>query len=177
MNKKIIVIGAVSINGVYGEGERIPWYIPEDFEHFKQLTTNCTVVMGRGTWESLPQKFRPLPNRQNIVITNTPEYQASGATVCSSVEQAIFIAMTEKVFCIGGASVWYCAMNIAEEAWITVVKQFYPITQGVTYCAPELNNPSAKWPNFSFHCMVLEKEAEGVVPGFSIVHWISSKER
>ena len=73
MTKIVAVIGAVSRNGVYGEGDKIPWYIPADFKHFKKLTTEWTVIMGRGTWESLPPKFRPLPHRDNMVITNTPD--------------------------------------------------------------------------------------------------------
>ena len=110
MTKKVTVIAAVSQNGVYGEGEKIPWYIPEDFKHFKELTIGCTVIMGRGTWESLPPKFRPLPHRDNIVITNTPSYEAKSATIFASVEQAVAASKTEKVFCIGGVSIWYPAM-------------------------------------------------------------------
>ena len=175
MTKKVIVIAAVSVNGVYGEGEIIPWRIFEDIQHFKELTTEWTVIMGRGTWESLPPKFRPLPHRENIVITNTPGYEAKGAIIFASIEQAIRAARTENVFCIGGASIWYHAMHLADEAWITVVKKEYPVTQGVTHCAPELLNPSSKWPSFSFNEMKMEKDAVGVVPGFSIVHWVNKK--
>jgi dihydrofolate reductase len=175
MTKKVIVIGAVSINGVYGEGNGMLWHIPEDFKHFKELTTEWTVIMGRGTWESLPPKFRPLPHRENIVITNTPNYKAEGATVFASIEQAVMSARTDKVFCIGGASIWYHAMHIADEAWITFIKKEYPITPGVTHCAPELLNPPSKWPSFSFNEMKVEKDALGTIPGFSIVHWVSKK--
>ncbi len=176
MGQKISVIGAVSSNGVYGEGEKIPWYIPEDFKNFKQLTTEWSVIMGRGTWESLPPKFRPLPHRQNLVVTNTPHYQARGAIVCASIEQAIAQASTENVFCIGGINIWYHAMQFADEAWITIVKKEYPIT-GITRCARELLNPPSTWPAFSFNELVMDKNAEGDIPGFSIVHWISTKRK
>ena len=172
MSQKIFVIGAVSMNGVYGEGKEIPWYLPDDFKHFKQLTTKWTVIMGRGTWESLPPKFRPLPHRENIVVTTTPDYKAKGAKVCNSFEQAIASASTAKVFCIGGASIWYSAMDFACEAWITVVKKEYPITGCVTHCAPELLNPAPKWPTFFFNEMVVDKDSESNAPGFSIVHWV-----
>ncbi len=174
MEKKVIVIAAVSQNGVYGEGEKIPWRILEDVKHFKELTTRHTVIMGRRTWESLPINFRPLPDRDNMVITNTSDYEAKGAEVFASVEQAIHAANTEKVFCIGGSSIWYLAMRLADEAWITVVKESYPITPGVTHCALELLNPAAKWP-FSLKEMKVNKDASGNIPGFSIVHWVNKK--
>lgn len=175
MVQKVIVIAAVSQNGVYGEGQEIPWYIPEDFKHFKELTTEWTVIMGRGTWESLPSKFRPLPNRENMVITNTPGYEAKGAKIYASVEQAIAAARTGKVFCIGGVSIWYHAMSIADEAWITVIKKEYPITPGITHCAPELRNLASKWTGFSFSEMKVDRGAVGTTPGFSIVHWVKKK--
>lgn len=176
MTKRITVIAAVSINGVYGEGEKIPWYIPEDFKHFKDLTTEWTVIMGRGTWESLPPKFRPLPYRENIVITTTPGYEAKGARIFSSVEEAIDAARTNNVFCIGGASIWHHAMNIADGVWITLVKEKYPITEGITHCAPELINPPLKWSHFSFDEMKMDRDRNGSIPGFSIVHWVNNKE-
>ncbi len=172
MGKKVIVIAAVSLNGVYGEGNEIPWRIPEDLKHFKEETTNHSVIMGRGTWESLPPKFRPLPHRENMVITNTPNYKAEGATIFASIEQAIAAATKAKVFCIGGASIWYHAMHIADEAWITLVKKEYPVTKGLTHCAPELRNPPSKWSSFYFDEMKVNKNAEGDIPGFSIVRWV-----
>lgn len=176
MTKKVIVMGAVSTNDVYGEAGKMLWHIPEDFKHFKEETAEWTVIMGKLTWESLPPKFRPLPHRENIVITRTPGYTAEGATIFTSLSQAIHAARTDRVFCIGGASIWYPAMDIADEAWITVVKKDYPITQGVTHCAPGLLNPPSKWPNFSFDKMKMEKDDVGIVPGFSIVRWVRKKE-
>lgn len=175
MAQKVIVIAAVSQNGVYGEGKKIPWYIPLDIKNFKDLTTSWTVIMGRGTWESLPPKFQPLPHRDNMVITNTPGYEAKDAKIFASVEQAVASAKTEKVFCIGGVDIWYHAMSIADEAWITVVKKECPVTEGVTHFAPELRNPHSKWSGFVFNEMIMNKDAEGDVPGFSIVHWVNKK--
>ena len=177
MAQKVIVIGAVSQNGVYGEGSEIPWKIPADFKNFKELTTDWTVIMGRGTRESLPPKYQPLPRRDNMVITNTPGYEAKDAKIFTSVEQAIAAARTEKVFCIGGVGIWYHAMYIADEAWVTVVKRSYPIHPGTTHYAPELINPPSKWPSFSFDEMTVNKDVEGDIPGFSIVRWIRKKEQ
>jgi dihydrofolate reductase len=170
--KNVIVIGAVSQNGVYGEGDIIPWYIPEDFRHFKELTTNWTVVMGRGTWESLPAKFRPLPHRENIVITNTPNYVADGARICASVEQAIEMARTAKVFCIGGAHIWYHAMSLADEAWITVVKRQYKVTPQVTRLAHDLLRPFETWPDFYLAEVKKPEKCSDDIPPFEICHWV-----
>lgn len=169
MKKHVIVIAAVSQNGVYGEGGIIPWHVPEDFSHFKKTTTGHTVVMGRGTWESLPSKLRPLPNRCNMVVTNTPSYIADGATVCRSVEQAIADAPTERVFCIGGASIWYHAMYLADEAFISVVHRDCTITPYVTNLARELLNIETKWPNLCLGFVVPFED-------FDLHHWISKQE-
>ncbi len=173
MSQTISVIGAFSINGVYGEGNEMVWKILEDFKHFKKLTIEWTVIMGRLTRESLPRK--PLPHRENIVVSSNASYKADGAIVCTSFEQALAKASTNKIFCIGGKEVWYKGMDIADEAWITVVKNEYPITPGVTRTAPDLINPPARWPGFSFNEMVVNRDAEGDTPGFSIVHWVRKK--
>ena len=69
--KPLKAIVAVALNGVIGNGLDIPWHISEDFKHFKKTTTGGIIVMGRKTWQSLGE--RPLPNRENVVITSTPE--------------------------------------------------------------------------------------------------------
>ena len=89
MSGALTLIAAVAQNGVIGKGNALPWHLPEDLKHFKQLTTGHAVIMGRKTWESLPPKFRPLPNRLNIVITRDPAYVAPGATVVHSLEEAV----------------------------------------------------------------------------------------
>lgn len=169
MKKHIVVIAAVAKNAVYGEADKMLWHLPEDFKQFKEKTTGNTVVMGRGTWESLPLKFRPLPNRHNMVVTNTPGYVAIGATISRSIEQAIADALTEKVFCIGGASIWYHAMHFADEAFISVVGGDYSITPGVTHLAKELLAIEAKWPN-------LRLDSVAKFQGFDLQHWVKKTE-
>jgi len=85
----IVIVAAVAKNGVIGKGNALPWHLPEDMQHFKALTTGHAVLMGRKTWESLPPKFRPLPNRRNLVLTRDMSYVAPGATVLHSLDEAI----------------------------------------------------------------------------------------
>jgi len=70
------IIFARAANGVIGKDNTLPWRLPEDMAHFKRTTLGSPVIMGRKTWDSLPPKFRPLPGRQNIVVTRQPDWQA-----------------------------------------------------------------------------------------------------
>lgn len=171
VQKKVIVIGAVSQDGVYGLGTRIPWRIPEEMQHFKEQTIGHTVLMGRGTWESLPPKFRPLPHRDNMVITNTPDYVAEGATVYRSIEQGIKAAKTEIVFCIGGHDIWYHAMSLADEAFITEVHKNFWANQPDVRLAEELLDPLKKW---EFQEGSPDQRYECEIP-FTIHHWMKGR--
>lgn len=133
--KTVKMILAKSRNGVIGNDGSIPWNCPEDMEYFKSVTTGSTVVMGRKTWESLPKKYRPLPNRENIIISSDPEYRAEGAFVTNSVENAIRAATKQTVWIIGGASIYNQAIPYVKEAHVTIIHQDYA---GDTY-APVLN--------------------------------------
>ena len=91
----------------------IPWRLPEEQQHFKSLTMGATVVMGRGTWESLPASVRPLPGRRNVVVTRQESYDAPGAEVVSSLEDALARADGD-VWVIGGASIYEQALPLAD---------------------------------------------------------------
>lgn len=100
--------------------------IPEDMKRFKNLTLGHVVIMGRKTWESIPAKFRPLPGRQNIVITrNAATYDAPDALVCDSFEHALETAKgligVQKIFIIGGAQVYQEALPFADTLFLTLV--------------------------------------------------------
>src|SRR6478735_9379348 len=82
----LALIAAVASNGVIGEGNALPWRLPADMQRFRALTTGHSVIMGRKTWESIG---RPLPGRQNIVVTRQRDFQASGAELAASLEDAI----------------------------------------------------------------------------------------
>lgn len=119
---EVVIIAAVARNRVIGKDNRLLWNIPEDMAHFKTLTAGHTVVMGRKTWESLPPRFRPLPGRRNIVISRQPRYDAPGAEVADSLENALKLASTATtVFVIGGEQIYTQAMAVADRLEITEV--------------------------------------------------------
>lgn len=80
------IIAAVARNGVIGKDNQLLWHLPEDMRHFRETTRGKPVIMGRKTWESLPDAFRPLPGRHNIVISRNPAYQPAGATLASTLD-------------------------------------------------------------------------------------------
>src|SRR5690625_244630 len=80
------LVVAYAQNRCIGRDNALPWHLPGDLAHFKQTTLGHPIVMGRKTWESIG---RPLPGRQNLVITRNPDYQADGALLCHSLEEAI----------------------------------------------------------------------------------------
>ena len=123
---KISLIAALSSEhrGIGTQGELL-WRISEDLVRFKKLTDGHPVIMGRKTWESLPEKFRPLPNRTNIIITRNSSYEAAGATLASSLEEAFSAASkaagAEEVFVIGGGELYKEALPRADRLYLTLV--------------------------------------------------------
>lgn len=109
----ISLIWAEAADRIIGNEGGIPWQLPEEQQHFKQLTMGATVVMGRGTWESLPASVRPLPGRRNIVVTRQPSYDAPGADVVVTIEDA-FARADGDVWVIGGASIYEAALPYAD---------------------------------------------------------------
>ena len=116
------LIYARAANGVIGKDNRLPWHIPEDMAHFKQLTQGCPVVMGRKTWDSLPPRFRPLPGRTNIVVTRQPDWHESGSQPAPSLREALQqCENAEKVWVIGGAQIYAQALPLADELVVTEI--------------------------------------------------------
>jgi dihydrofolate reductase len=116
----LAVVWAQARNGVIGRDGTLPWHLPEDLAHFRQLTRGATVVMGRATWESLPDRFRPLPGRRNVVLSRQPVYEAGGAEVRRSLAQALADA-EGPVWVIGGAQVYAEAQQLADRLVVTEV--------------------------------------------------------
>ncbi|GAA2180798.1 dihydrofolate reductase [Leucobacter tardus] len=83
------MIWAEARGGAIGRGGEMPWHLPEDLAHFKEQTWGAPVIMGRRTWESLPERFRPLPGRENVVVTSDDHYDARGAVRVASLEAAL----------------------------------------------------------------------------------------
>jgi dihydrofolate reductase len=127
------LVWAQSANGVVGKDGALPWRLPEDLAHFKALTLGKTVVMGRLTWESLPPKMRPLPERRNIVLTRQPGFSPDGAEQAQSVEAALDTSETD-VWVMGGTQVWTAALPFAERLVVTEVET---TVDGDTF-APEI---------------------------------------
>lgn len=120
---RINIIVAVTNNMVIGKGNTMPWHLPSDLKNFKRVTQNSCVVMGRKCWESIPEKFRPLPNRLNVVLTRDENFKADGAATLSNLERTITNLKNngdeDEVFVIGGAQIYKEAFPFAERLFIT----------------------------------------------------------
>ena len=116
----ISMIWAQAQGGVIGDGGGIPWRLPEDLAHFKQLTLGSPVIMGRATWDSLPPRFRPLEGRRNIVVTRQAEWSAEGADAAASVDQALALA-DGPAWIIGGGALYAEVLPRADRLEVTEV--------------------------------------------------------
>lgn len=120
----IALIAAVAKNNCIGKRGSLPWYLPEDLKHFKKLTVGTVVVMGRKTWESIPQIRRPLSNRINIVITRQIDFLVpTGVEVCHTINQALANHSHDTVMIIGGAEIYAQTIAQADTLYITEVDQ------------------------------------------------------
>jgi dihydrofolate reductase len=111
------LIWAEAHGGVIGADGGMPWHVPEDLAHFKQVTLGVPVVMGRRTWDSLPERFRPLPDRENIVITRQADWVADGVRRAASVSDAL--AGLDDVWVIGGAQIFSEVIDRADRLEVT----------------------------------------------------------
>lgn len=123
MTKSIIIIAAHSSNRVIGKDNKLPWRLPADMEFFSKHTTGHNVIMGRKTWESIPPKFKPLPNRRNIVISKTLESECveDGVDIFPELQLAIDSCNEGKIFICGGSEIYKLALPIATELYLTEV--------------------------------------------------------
>ncbi|HRH23551.1 MAG TPA: dihydrofolate reductase [Candidatus Magasanikbacteria bacterium] len=118
----IALIAAISENNCIGKSGTLPWYIPEDLKRFKNITTGHTVLMGRKTWESIPEKFRPLPNRKNIVVTRNTDYPVpAGVMLYHSVDEALKREEGD-IMVIGGAEIYTQSIDHADTLYITHIR-------------------------------------------------------
>jgi dihydrofolate reductase/diadenosine tetraphosphate (Ap4A) HIT family hydrolase len=117
----ISIVVARSTNGVIGRAGELPWRLPTDLRRFRELTTGHTVLMGRRTFESLPPRFRPLPERRNIVLSSTPGYRAEGAEVFGDLEGALD-ACGDGCFVIGGGVTYAEALPLTDRIYATEVE-------------------------------------------------------
>lgn len=116
---RIGLIWAQARDGVIGLGGQMPWHLPEDLAHFRAVTTGCRVVMGRRTWESIPARFRPLPDRENVVVTRDASWTAAGAIVAHSIESAL--EHSEPIWVMGGGEIYAQAIAHASTLEVTEI--------------------------------------------------------
>ncbi len=117
----LILIAAVAENGMIGFQGKIPWYFSEDIQRFRKLTTRNTVIMGRKTYDSLPSKFKPLPERNNIVVTRNEHFNDDGIITAHSIEEALTKAtsLSKENYVIGGAQIYKDTIDLADTLEIT----------------------------------------------------------
>lgn len=122
MSAPIVLVLAMSDNGVIGDRGGLPWRIPDDMKRFRRLTLGKPIIMGRKTWDSLPKK--PLPGRTNIVVTRDASWRAEGALAAHSFDEALAKARGEnpsEIAVVGGAGIYQAALPLADRIELTEV--------------------------------------------------------
>ncbi|MFO7794163.1 MAG: dihydrofolate reductase [Candidatus Nanohaloarchaea archaeon] len=118
---KKTIIAAIDEENAIGKNGDIPWHYSEDLKHFRKLTTGNTVIMGRKTYFSLPEDFRPLPDRENIILTRSNPNLDESVKIVNSLNDAYEAAENEKLFIAGGASVYKQTLEDADKMILTRV--------------------------------------------------------
>lgn len=126
----IAIIVAMDANRGIGKNNDLMWHLPADMKFFKEKTTDNIVVMGRKNYESIPEKYRPLPNRENVILTRNKDFKAEGCIVLHSIEELLKHYENEEdrtMFIIGGGEIYKEALkkDIVDEMYITKVNKSY----------------------------------------------------
>ncbi len=120
----VTIIAAIAQNYVIGKDNDLIWDLPDDMQFFKDKTKGRTVIMGRKNYESIPPKYRPLPNRRNIIVSRTTGYDAPNCEVVNSIEESLELAKNDKeVFIIGGGQIYSLALEkgLVDKMYITEI--------------------------------------------------------
>lgn len=117
---RLAAIWAQSADGLIGRDGTLPWSLPEDLARFRALTAGQVVVMGRTTWDSLPEAYRPLPGRENVVLSRTGS-DAPGATVVPDVAGALEVLGDRPGWVVGGAQVYEALLDVVDRVEVTDV--------------------------------------------------------
>ena len=164
----LVLIAALARGRAIGRGNALPWHLPEDLAHFRRSTQGAPVLMGRRTWASLPERFRPLPGRRNVVLSRQAGLQCPGAEVVASVPEALaLLAGSPRVFVIGGAELYAQALPLADELLLTEVPldidgadAFFPDWQGLGFAEVARQTQHAAAPNdFDLHFVTYQRAA------------------
>lgn len=122
----ISMIAAVAENKVIGKDNDLVWRLPDDMKYFMETTREHFVIMGRKNYESIPHKFRPLPNRTNIIVTRQADYEADDCIIVGTIEKAIEYARKQdqkEIFIIGGGQIYAQSLELANKLYITEIKE------------------------------------------------------
>ena len=158
--KKITIIAAMARNLAIGHNGDMPWHLPGELKHFKETTMGKPIVMGRKTWESIG---RPLPGRQNIVVTRNRSFQARGCDLAGSLDQAVQIARGEEVMVIGGGQLYQQALAVSDRMILTQVD-----------CEPEADTWFPEWQSSEWRQVSLRSESadERNPYAYQVIEWV-----
>ncbi|MBL4577435.1 MAG: dihydrofolate reductase [Flavobacteriales bacterium] len=159
----ITIIAAVSENGVIGNDNKLIWHLPADLQHFKSMTSDHHVIMGRKTYDSMG---KPLPNRTNIVISRQKDLKIEGCLVAGSLEEAIkMVKDDDQPFICGGAEIYREALGIANKMYLSRIQasfagdtSFPEIDENVWKERSRLNVEADSVNKYAFAIVVYERE-------------------
>ena len=124
----ISLIAAIAENQAIGLNNDLIWHLPDDMKYFMETTKGHHVIMGRKNYESIPHKFRPLPERTNIIVTKQDDYEAKDCIITNSIESAIDVARNDRpdeIFIIGGGQIYAHSIDLADRLYITEVHKSF----------------------------------------------------
>lgn len=164
----ISIIAALSNNHVIGKNNCLPWNLPADLKHFKQLTMNKPIIMGRKTFESIG---KPLPGRLNIIVTSNAKFHAPHCRIAASLDEAIKdLGQHPEVMVIGGAMLYQQAIAIAQRLYLTIIQHDFT---GDTYfplydlndwkLVDQLNHPADDHNAYAYSFQLFERTANQFV--------------
>lgn len=168
---KTALIVALDLDRGIGKNNDLMWHLPEDMKFFKQTTSGHIVVMGRKNYESIPEKYRPLPNRENSVLTRNVEYQADDCNVFHSLEDCLnyYKDETERtVYIIGGGEIYKQAIEagVIDEMLITHVNHSY---------GADTFFPSFELTDWKVETLLTQEKNERHKASFSILKYTKNK--
>jgi dihydrofolate reductase len=158
--RKITIIAAMARNRAIGLNGDMPWHLPGELKHFKETTMGKPIVMGRKTWESIG---RPLPGRQNIVVTSNRSLRARGCDVVGSLDEAVRMAGGEEVMIIGGGQLYTQALAVSDRMILTLVD-----------CEPEADTWFPEWQSNDWRRISLRSESadEQNPYNYQVLEWV-----
>lgn len=165
---RISLIAAHTANRVIGKNNTLPWHLPDDMKYFMQTTSKHPVIMGRKNYDSIPEKFRPLPNRQNIIVTRQAGFRAPGCDVVHSLSDAFSRAESyaaQETFVIGGAEIYQQALPHAHRLYLTEIHTeldgdtFFPVWSKAHWTEVSRQpHPADARHKFSFDFVIYERQ-------------------